>query len=330
MIEFTREIQPLIGKIEPSFFEITVAMAFDYFSRMGVDLAIIEVGLGGRLDSTNIITPELSVITNIGYDHMNILGDSLDKIAFEKAGIIKKGIPVVVGEQDTASSRVFEKIAKERGALLSFADQKRFVADWRFEKHRLIAEVTRSHSNDKEYYHLDLTGLYQTRNLITVLEAARIMQQKGWNITEQDIKKALSEVKHLTGLHGRWEVVHENPMVIMDVGHNEDGIRQIARQIEITDHEELHIVIGLVKDKEIDRILAVLPKHAHYYFTKAQIPRALPEGQLAEMASVFGLSGISYAYVNNAVGAAMDHATIKDLIVICGSVFVVGEVSLNM
>jgi dihydrofolate synthase/folylpolyglutamate synthase len=329
VIEFTQKIQPLLEKIDPSFFEITVAMAFDYFSRMKVDLAIIEVGLGGRLDSTNVIHPELSVITNIGYDHMNILGDSLEKIAFEKAGIIKKGIPVVIGEQDKASAAVFQKMASQLDAPLSFADQQRFVADWRFEKHRLIAEVTLVHTNDKQQFPLDLTGLYQTKNLITVLEAIHTLQQQGWVISTQQIQKALSNVKHLTGLHGRWEIVHENPLVILDVGHNEDGIRQITRQIEITDHENLHLVIGFVKDKEINSLLNLLPKQASYYFTKAQIPRALPENQLQQMALEFGLVGNSYQYVNDAVLAALERSAKKDLIVICGSVFVVGEVELN-
>jgi dihydrofolate synthase / folylpolyglutamate synthase len=329
IIEFTQKIQPLLEKIDPSFFEITVAMAFDYFSKMKVDLAIIEVGLGGRLDSTNIIDPELAVITNIGYDHMNILGDSLEKIAFEKAGIIKKGVPVVVGERDKGSEAVFEKVAAQLDAPLTFADQQRFVADWRFERHRLIAEVTMIHNNDKQHYQLDLTGLYQTKNLITVLEASHILKQQGWAISTPQIQKALSNVKHLTGLHGRWETVHESPMVILDVGHNEDGIRQITRQIEITDHENLHLVIGFVKDKEINSLLNLLPKQANYYFTKAQIPRALPEKQLEQMALEFGLMGNSYPFVMEAVLAALNTSTKKDLIVICGSVFVVGEVELN-
>jgi dihydrofolate synthase/folylpolyglutamate synthase len=330
VIEFTEKIQSLIGLIEPSFFEITVAMAFEYFVKMEVEIGIIEVGLGGRLDSTNIITPELSVITNIGYDHMNILGGTIDKIAFEKAGIIKKKIPVVIGETGPESSIVFKKMAIDQDATISFADQKRFVAEWRFEKHQLIAEVTQSHSNAKQYYRLDLIGLYQTKNLITVLEAIRVMQDMGWNISEWQLQKALMEVKHLTGLHGRWEVIQENPMIVLDVGHNEDGIAQIVRQIEITDHEELHIVIGLVKDKEIERILRLLPKHAHYYYTKAQIPRALPELQLAEMAAAFGLKGNMYASVGKAIESAKEISHKKDLIVVCGSVFVVGEVNFNM
>ena len=324
---FVEGIQPLIEEIEPSFFEITVAMAFDYFVKEEVDIAIIEVGLGGRFDSTNIITPELSVITNISYDHMNLLGDTLEKIAFEKAGIIKQSIPVVIGERQPATYEVFEKKAVGQNAPLSFADQKRFVAEWKMEKHELVAEVTTSHNNEKEYYHLDLTGIYQLRNLVTVLETVFQLRQKGWNITDQHIQKAMKQVKKLTGLHGRWEVIRENPFIVLDVGHNEDGIRQLTRQVEITDHEALHIVIGLVKDKELDKIMELLPKHAQYYFTKAQIPRALPEDQLAEKAKENGLTGNHYPEVNKALQAAIGNAGKKDLIIVCGSVFVVGEVN---
>jgi dihydrofolate synthase/folylpolyglutamate synthase len=324
---FTERIQPLIDKLKPSFFEITVAMAFDYFAKEKVDIAIIEVGLGGRLDSTNIITPELSVITNIGYDHMNMLGNTLEKIAFEKAGIIKPGVPVVIGEKNTALQSVFEKKAKELTAPIHFADERRFVAEWKMDKYELVAEVTQTHSNDKAYYHLDLMGIYQIKNLVTVLEALHLLQQQGWDITDTGIRKSLSQVKHLTGLHGRWEVIHNGPIVAMDVAHNEDGIFQLTRQIELTDHESLHIVIGMVKDKEIDKILSLLPKHANYYFTKAQIPRALPEYELWEKATRYGLHGVYYPDVNTAVQMAFAKAGKKDLIVICGSVFVVGEVN---
>lgn len=325
VVDFVQRLQPMIEQVEPSFFEITVAMAFDYFASQQVDIAIIETGLGGRLDSTNIITPELSVITNISYDHMNMLGDTLDKIAYEKAGIIKPQVPVVVGEYQAATHVVFEKKAAELQAPLHFADRKRFVADWKFEKHELVAEVTSVNSNDKQYYRLDLTGIYQIKNLITVLEAIHILEQKGWAITEAQVLKALQHTKKLTGLHGRWEVIKEKPMVVLDVGHNEEGIQQIVRQTEITDHEELHIVIGMVKDKETDKIVSLLPPHAHYYFTKAQIPRALPEDQLAAQAKAAGLSGNHYPDVNTALQAAMARANEKDLIIVCGSVFVVGE-----
>jgi dihydrofolate synthase/folylpolyglutamate synthase len=327
VIDFVQRLQPLIEEIEPSFFEITVAMAFDYFAGLEVDIAIIETGLGGRLDSTNIITPELSVITNISYDHMNMLGDTLDKIAYEKAGIIKQQVPVVIGEYQAATHAVFEKKAEEQNAPLHFADRKRFVADWKFEKHELVAEVTSAYSNDKQYYHLDLSGIYQTKNLITVLEAVHILEQKGWAITEAQVKKGLQHAKKLTGLHGRWEVIKEKPLVVLDVGHNEEGIQQIVKQAEITDHEELHIVIGMVKDKETRKIVSLLPAHAHYYFTKAQIPRALSEDQLAEQAKAAGLSGNHYPDVNAALQAAVARANEKDLIVVCGSVFVVGELN---
>ncbi|HTS44254.1 MAG TPA: folylpolyglutamate synthase/dihydrofolate synthase family protein [Puia sp.] len=329
VIDFVERINPLIEIVEPSFFEITVAMAFEYFSQQQVDIAIIEVGLGGRLDSTNIISPELSVITNIGYDHMNMLGDTLDKIAYEKAGIIKKNIPVVVGETHPLTKKVFLDKAAAENAQIHFADQKRFVADWKFEKHELIAEVTFSHTDQKNYYHLDLTGIYQLKNLITVLEVIQLLQQKKYAIAETQIQTALRKVKKLTGLHGRWEIIHEHPNIILDVGHNVDGMQQVIRQIEITDHEELHIVFGMVKDKETEKILALLPKHGNYYFTKAQIPRALPEEELEEKAKKIGLRSSHYDHVQSALQAAVNHAGKKDLIIVCGSVFVVGEVDIN-
>jgi dihydrofolate synthase/folylpolyglutamate synthase len=303
-------------------------MAFDYFAREQVDIAIVEVGLGGRLDSTNIILPELSVITNIGYDHMNMLGDTLAKIAFEKAGIIKKGVPVVIGEHHPETAPVFEQKAKEEEAPLVYADHRRYVADWKYERHNLVAEVTTSPmSDDKAYYQLDLSGIYQTRNLVTVLEAVHILHGRGWKLEHAVVHAALKQVKKLTGLHGRWELIHEHPDVILDVAHNEDGIRQLVRQVEVTDHEELHIVLGMVNDKDITKVLSLLPRAATYYFTRAQIPRALPENQLAEKARAAGLEGDSYPTVPEAVHAAKARARTKDLVLVCGSVFVVGEVT---
>lgn len=311
--EFIARIGNLMEEIEPSFFEITVAMAFDYFANKGVDIAVVEVGLGGRYDSTNIITPELSVITNISFDHMNILGDTLPKIAYEKAGIIKLGIPVVIGEFQPAVSPVFEDYAAEKGAPLVFADRNLFVADWKMNKNELVAEVTDTHTNDKRSYALDLCGIYQIKNLVNVLNTIHHLRQKGWDIPEQAVTRALRQVKKLTGLHGRWEIIHEDPLVVLDVGHNEDGIRQLTRQIEITDLEELHIVIGLVKDKEVEKILSLLPKTAKYYFTKAQIPRALPENLLAEKGKLAGLTGTSYPEVNEALHAALYQAEKRTL-----------------
>ena len=328
IVDFTRRIEPVIDKIEPSFFEITVAMTFDYFAHHNVDIAIVETGLGGRLDSTNIITPELSVITNIGWDHMNLLGDTLELIAFEKAGIIKPGVPVIVGETAAATRQVFEQVAREKQSPLFFADQLRYVADWKYEHHELQVQVTRTGHDERIGYRLDLPGYYQTKNLVTVLEAVHRLQQQGWHIPPEAVHQGLQQVKELTGLHGRWEVIHRNPAVILDVGHNEDGIRQILSQIELTNHNNLHMVMGMVKDKEVEKVLAQLPKEATYYFTKAQIPRALPEDQLAKQAAAYDLHGHAYADVNTALKAALHNAHKNDLIVVYGSVFVVGEVVL--
>ena len=327
---FVEENQSLIEDIEPSFFEITVAMAFKYFAQEQVDIAIVEVGLGGRFDSTNIIIPELSVITNISFDHMNLLGDTLEKIAFEKAGIIKPGVPVVVGESDIRTNEVFESKAAGLNCHLYFADRHIFIADWEISPHLLTVEATSSRNNEKTRYQLDLNGIYQIKNVVTVLQAVHLLQEKGWKISASHIHKALMMVRKLTGLHGRWEIIQEHPLVVLDVGHNEAGIRQLMRQIEITDHLELHIVLGMVKDKEVETILSLLPKHAHYYFTKAQIPRALPEEQLQKMAALCGLQGNAYQEVNQAVRAALSTAGKKDLLVICGSLFVVGEVNLAL
>src|SRR5688572_1774358 len=326
VIDFTQRINPLIEKIEPSFFEITVAMAFDYFAQQKCDIAIIETGLGGRLDSTNIITPELSVITNIGWDHMNILGDSLEKISGEKAGIIKQNVPVIIGETIKESLPVFEKVAAEKKSPIFIASKKRQAIEWKWEKHELIVEVAEDHKTDHRVYHLDLPGIYQTKNLLTVLEACSQLQQKGWNIQENHIRKALEQVKKLTGLHGRWDIIHEHPLIVLDVGHNEDGIKQILKQIELTDHHDLHIVLGMVNDKEIDKILKLFPTTALYYFTKAHIPRALNTDELKQKADAFGLKGKIYPDVNTALKEAKDKAAKNDLIIVCGSVFLVAEV----
>jgi dihydrofolate synthase / folylpolyglutamate synthase len=327
VVDFVRRISPLSEAMDPSFFELTVVMAFDYFAQQQVDIAIVEVGLGGRLDSTNIITPELSVITNIGYDHMNLLGNTLPAIALEKAGIIKPGIPVVVGEYQPETAAIFEQRAHEEQAPIRFADKHHYIADWKYQRHTMIAEVSVSPlADDKKFYTLDLTGIYQLKNLLTVLEAVRTLVSLGWDLPQQRVERALKQVKKLTGLHGRWEIIHEHPDIVLDVAHNEDGIRQLLRQIELTDHEELHIVIGMVKDKAIDHILTLLPTKAQYYFTRAQIPRALTELELAAQAAAAGLKGQPYPTVPEALAAARAHAKPLDLIVVCGSVFVVAEV----
>ncbi|TAH13167.1 MAG: bifunctional folylpolyglutamate synthase/dihydrofolate synthase [Sphingobacteriia bacterium] len=328
VVNFTQKIQPQIELLEPSFFEITVAMAFDYFAQQEVDIAVIEVGLGGRLDSTNIINPEISVITNIGWDHMNLLGNSLEAIAGEKAGIIKTHIPVIIGEFIAETKPVFDAAAINSPII--YAQEKRYVSDWVNEDNHLRITVVEKEKNEYESYLLDLPGLYQAKNLITVLEACSELIRLGWNITASHTHKALQSVKHLTGLHGRWEIIHHQPTVVMDVGHNADGIRAINQQLELSNYRHLHIVIGMVKDKDITAVLQLLPTHASYYFTKAQIPRAMDEIALQEAAFAYGLKGQSFIEVNDAIKEALFHAAPNDLILICGSVFLVGEVNTKL
>jgi dihydrofolate synthase/folylpolyglutamate synthase len=329
VIEFTKKIKPVIEEIDPSFFEITVAMAFSWFAQQKVDIAVIEVGLGGRLDSTNVITPEISVITNIGYDHMNILGNTLEQIAWEKAGIIKEGIPVVVGETLFETKPVFVKKSKDLNAPLYFANEARWVTDWQPSKQGLEVMVQIKQIDKRTRYKLELGGIYQIKNLLTVLEVVHVLTTMGWEISEQQVQQALLNVRKLTGLHGRWEVVHHQPMTVLDVAHNEDGIKQLTGQLEHCDFQKLHIVIGMVKDKEIEKVLSLLPKHASYYFTKAQIPRALPENELAQKAFQQGLHGNAFTTVNEAVQKAINESHENDMILVCGSVFVVGEVEIS-
>jgi len=326
---FTDRIKSFIDQIEPSFFEITVAMAFEWFAAEAVDIAVIETGLGGRLDSTNIIIPEVSVITNISYDHMDLLGDTLQKIAFEKAGIIKAGIPVVIGEEQPEVMEVFIKVAAENGSPLYFASKKRFPDEWKNEGRYLYVQLTETHNNFKKKFQLDLPGLYQLKNIVTVSEVISVLNQKGYNIPDEVMQQGLKQVKSLTGLHGRWDILHENPLVVIDVAHNEEGMKAISRQIENTSHEELHIIIGMVKDKEIEKILSQLPLIANYYFTRAQIPRALPETELAARAGKIGLKGKIFEHVKQALEAAVLNAGPKDLVLICGSVFLAGEVNIR-
>ncbi|MBC7826296.1 MAG: bifunctional folylpolyglutamate synthase/dihydrofolate synthase [Chitinophagaceae bacterium] len=328
VVDFVQRMQAEVEEMNPSFFEITVAMAFDYFAKEKVDIAIVEVGLGGRLDSTNIITPELSVITNISWDHMNVLGDTLQKIAFEKAGIIKSNIPVIIGETSADTKPIFEAVAGSKQARISFADQVRYVSGWNYDKTHLAVEIANLVRDEHHTYHLDLTGYYQTKNLVTVLEAVAQLQLKDWKISQTQLEKALQHVKKYTGLHGRWEIIQQHPMVALDVGHNVAGIKQIVAQVEMTDYNDLHVIIGMVKDKDIDNVLAILPKEATYYFTRADIPRAIPEPELAEKGKNIGLKGNDYSNVNKALEAARRQAGKEDLILVCGSVFVVGEVEL--
>jgi dihydrofolate synthase / folylpolyglutamate synthase len=330
VVRFTKKIQPLIEEIEPSFFEITVAMAFSWFAEQQVDIAVIEVGLGGRLDSTNIIHPELSIITNIGMDHMNMLGNTLSAIAGEKAGIMKTDIPCVIGEVVPETEPVFENTATRVSTPLIYASKQRAIAKWSYEHHQLEVTTIHQATEDKHTYRIDLPGIYQLKNILTVEEAAHQLKNKGWNTGTDILQLALPQVKKLTGLHGRWEIIHQNPAVILDVGHNEDGIKAINQQLKYVEYQNLHIIIGMVKDKDIDTVLSILPKHATYHFTKAQIPRAMDAISLQQQASQFGLIGNCYTDVNTALKEILKKSDPKDLILVCGSVFLVGEVNLSV
>lgn len=326
VIDFTKKIQPEIEKIEPSFFEITVAMAFEYFATNKVDIAVIETGLGGRLDSTNIIHPELSIITNIGFDHMNLLGNTLDKIAYEKAGIIKQNTPVVIGEFNAITKTVFEEKSSSVQAPIIFAQNNYTVKNIKSNVAGLELEVESLSTQETKNYELDLAGIYQSKNLLTVLESIHQLNLLGWNIEDEIVTTALRQVKKITGLHGRWELLQANPTIIADVAHNVDGIKQILEQLKHCSYETLHIVIGMVKDKDIEAAIALLPKEAKYYFTQAQIERALPAHDLQLLSEKFELKGNNFSNVNKAIDSAKNNATNDDLILVCGSIFLVGEI----
>ena len=331
VITFVESTKALSDKVEPSFFELTVAMAFDYFAQQKVDIAVIETGLGGRLDSTNIITPVLSIITNIGYDHMNILGNTLEEIAMEKAGIIKPNVPVVIGEYLATTKNIFSNKATECNAPVYFAQDEYKASSITSTTHALHCEVTNAYHDSTENFTLDLNGLYQTKNLCTVLCAEGIIMQHGFTIKNEAEKFALANTKKLTGLYGRWDVIEENPTVVLDVAHNEDGIKQVINQLTFSNKNAAttHFVIGMVKDKEVDKVLSLLPVDAIYYFTNAHIPRAMPAAALQAEAATFNLRGSFFDDVNDAIEAAKQKATATDLIIVCGSVFLVGEVHVS-
>ncbi len=324
VINFTKAINPWIEEISPSFFEVTVAMAFDYFYKSEVDIAVIETGLGGRLDSTNVINPVLSIITNIGWDHMNLLGNSLEAISYEKAGIIKENTPVVIGKKQEESWPVFTLIAKQKNATIQLASTNCPVKEYKWKENLL--EVAIEKENSLHSYQLDLTGVYQVENISTVCCAVDQLRKNGFSISEESLIKGLRNVSTITGFQGRWEKIANNPSVILDVAHNVDGIRQVLRQLEMIDYNHLHIVIGMVKDKEIEKVLSLLPKTATYYFTQAQLPRALPAQDLEASAKKTGLTGFVFNAVNSAIEEAQKNARIDDLILVCGSLFIIGEV----
>lgn len=302
VVDFVEQHRSFFEPLYPSFFELTTAMAFKYFADEKVDVAVIEVGLGGRLDCTNIITPVLSIITNISFDHVNLLGNTLEKIASEKAGIIKHGVPVVIGETTSKTRTVFETKAKEVGTQIVFAEEKE------------IPEIP-----------FELGGDYQQKNLRTILTALSILRN-AFNISEQNISYGLSNVCEQTGLMGRWQTLKECPKTVCDVGHNVGGFEYIVKQLTRQQYKTLRIVIGMVNDKDINGVLALLPKDAKYYFTKAKVARALQPEELQEKAKEYGLNGNCYPSVTEAYEAAVKEASTDEFIFIGGSCFVVAEV----
>lgn len=325
IVEFVEKHKTAFEKIEPSFFEWTVGLAFDYFANQEVDVAVIEVGLGGRLDSTNVIKPIVSVITNIGFDHMNLLGDTLVKIGTEKAGIIKERIPVVVSQYQPEVAPVFNEKAKQLKSSIVFADKIYKLNKSEKTKDGLSIEVLNKKNNAVLNYTLDLTGSYQLKNVLGVLAALEVVVESGFVVSEENIKDGLKQVIKLTGLLGRWQILNEKPLVICDTGHNEDGIKEVLKNIEATPHKNLHMVIGMVNDKDVSKVLSMLPKDATYYFTKANIPRALNEKDLAEQAKSAGLKGTTFENVKTAIEAAKKKVKSGDLIFVGGSTFVVAD-----
>ena len=326
VIQFTKNIEHLIESLEPSFFEVTVAMAFDHFAKEGVEVAIIETGLGGRLDSTNIIRPELSVITNIGLDHVQLLGNTLGLIAAEKAGIIKAHVPVVIGQTHVETAAVFTTKASQLNALIVFADTCWKTAAQSTKPGTISIELTGTNDGSKRKFNPDLAGIYQAENIRTVLTAIDLLINSGWNIREENIIKGIADAKKNTGLHGRWEAINTNPLLILDVAHNTEGIKQVVQQIKASVFERLFIILGMSKDKDVESVIAQLPKQGIYGFTQAQIPRALGTEELKSMATAAGLRGQSYQDVNTAIEDCFNMAGANDLVLVCGSVFIVGEV----
>jgi dihydrofolate synthase/folylpolyglutamate synthase len=323
---FVKNQKIAIEEIEPSFFEVTVAMAFDYFAKEKVDIAVVEVGLGGRLDSTNIITPELAVITNISLDHTNILGDTLQEIAFEKAGIIKKNIPIVIGEKDKETESIFLNKAKIEHAPISFSDINLTTQNINKKGNLLTLDLCKGDEILFSKLALDLTGTYQIKNIKTIIQTVLNLRKLGYSIPDNAIYSGLKNVKKLTGLQGRWQTITKKPLTICDTGHNKAGITEVIQNINNTKHQNLHFVIGMIKDKDISGVLAILPKNAIYYFCQPNLERALTSIELCNQAKEFNLKGKTFSTVADAYANAKLNAQEKDLIFIGGSTFVVAEI----
>ncbi|MCX6248384.1 MAG: bifunctional folylpolyglutamate synthase/dihydrofolate synthase [Bacteroidetes bacterium] len=329
VIRFVENHKPAFEKLGLSFFEMTVGLAFDFFRDEKVDVAVIEVGMGGRLDATNIITPLLSVITNISFDHKQFLGDTLEKIAFEKAGIIKHGIPVVIGETQEEPRKVFLEKARQEQAPVRFADQEFSagnIRNWQPDNEKIVLDIYRKNNLHLANLESPLGGNYQVKNILTVCAACEVLAPRLDGISEDNIRNGIGHVIRNTGFAGRWQLLSREPLTLCDTCHNEAGLQQVLDQIRNIPHEQLHFVFGMVNDKEIDQILQILPKNATYYFCKADIPRGLDAHELRNKATEYGLAGKVFGSVGQALKSAQENAGENDLVFVGGSIFVVAEV----
>lgn len=326
VIHYLETNRKYIDELKPSFFEMTVDMAFLYFAREEVDIAVIETGMGGRLDSTNIITPIASVITNIGLDHTRFLGETHAEIAREKAGIIKPEIPVIIGEYQEETYPVFNEVARTNRSDLHVAE-KNFKVEYALlnTDRTLNLKIQDLLQGTDLEINTDLTGNYQKKNIITVLESVAVLEAEGIQINEEDLHAGLANVREQTGIRGRWEELSWNPLVVCDTAHNAEGISEVVSQLNSLPAKNLHIIWGMVSDKNPQKILKLLPQRAEYYFTKADIPRSMNERILCEMACEEGLAGKSYPLSSQALAAAKEKAGKDDIIYIGGSTFLVGE-----
>ncbi|WP_339814608.1 folylpolyglutamate synthase/dihydrofolate synthase family protein [uncultured Imperialibacter sp.] len=326
VVAFVERMKPVLEQVKPSFFETTVAMAFDHFASEQVDIAVVEVGLGGRLDSTNVINPLVSLITSISYDHMDLLGDTLEEIAGEKAGIIKKNTPVVAGGYYGSLDAVFIEKAKKENSPIVIARNGYKVENKEYSLFSRVVSVAKTGGSDPMTLNLDLTGRYYLKNLPGILSVVDVLRTRGFDISDEAVAKGLSNVKRLTGLKGRWQVLQQQPLMICDVGHNEEGMRELFEQLSENIHGQLHIVFGVVSDKDRSKLWSVLPKDAYYYFTAASIPRALPAERLYEEAKAEGYVGEVVSDVNEGIGLASKKAGANDVVFVGGSTFVVAEI----
>ncbi|KQS28239.1 folylpolyglutamate synthase/dihydrofolate synthase family protein [Dyadobacter sp. Leaf189] len=326
VVDFTSDIKSNIDRLSPSFFEVTVAMAFSYFAQQHVDVAVIEVGMGGRLDSTNIITPVVSVITNVSLDHTQFLGNTLVEIAGEKAGIIKNNVPVVISEyQEEGVSNVFLKQAEALQAPVCFGEKEFVVKGAGLVDGKLAVSVKHRGEDQSDSLRLDLTGSYQVKNLAGVLTTLKVLNENGFSVSQEAIASALSSVVNLTGLKGRWQQLGTEPAVFCDTAHNIGGLENTIRQFESLPHAQMRFVVGFVKDKDISAMLSLFPKTATYYFCAPSNLRALNAAELRETAAGFGLVGAYYSDVNQALKAAQDASSKEDIIYVGGSTFVVAD-----